>query len=527
MQRNLTSLAEGKFDLLIIGGGIFGAGIARDAAMRGLRVALVEQNDFASGTSSQSSKLIHGGFRYLEQRDFALVAESCRERRILQRIAPYRVKPLPLLLPVYRHDQRPLWLMRLGMTLYDILAMYRNVAPHKTLSPGAAIELEPSMRSEGLVGAIRYYDCQEDDARFCIDNVFDAANRGACCANYCRVTGFQSEGDRLIAAHVSDQLAVGEFDICARMFINAAGPWVEQVAGLMTHSSDPLPRLSASKGTHILLPRLTQTHGIFFQARGDGRMMFVLPWNDCTLVGTTDTDFQGDPAEVRCDESDVEYLLNAVRGIFPNGARGDLSTPTPVLRYSEEPDRTSKNPALRSTSEPASSVNSQALKPLLSAGDVIATTAGVRPLLNSSAANPSARSREHQILRRGENLLSIAGGKYTTYRLIAEQVVDTAFRLLGGRLVRCTTAITPISIDRPPRSGEKIADMPEVYASDVEHAVRNEMAMNVEDVMRRRTGLSLSRYGRADVTKKVEGLLRQAGCQVNLSGIPSSLRGRK
>ena len=172
-------------------------------------------------------------------------------------------------------------------------------------------------------------------------------------------------------------------------------------------------------------------------------------------------------------------------------------------------------------------MNSQAPKPLLSAGDVIATTAGVRPLLNSSAANPSARSREHQILRRGENLLSIAGGKYTTYRLIAEQAVDKAFRLLGAKPVACTTASTPISIDQPARSGEKIADSPEVYASDVEHAVQNEMAMSVEDVMRRRTGLSLSRFGGADVMRKVEGILQHTMCQVNLTGIPNSLRGRK
>src|SRR5580704_14535237 len=158
MQRNLTALTEGTFDLLVIGGGIFGAGVARDAALRGLRVALVDANDFASGTSSRSSKLIHGGFRYLEQHNFALVAESCRERRILREIAPHRVKPLPLLLPVYQGDARPLWLLRLGMTLYDILALYRNIAAHRTLSAEAALELEPSLRGKDQRGVIRFFD---------------------------------------------------------------------------------------------------------------------------------------------------------------------------------------------------------------------------------------------------------------------------------------------------------------------------------------------------------------------------------
>ncbi len=451
MQRNLAALTEEVFDLLVIGGGIFGAGVARDAALRGLRVALVDRHDFASGTSGRSSKLIHGGFRYLETYDFALVAESSRERRILRQIAPHRVVPLPLLLPVYRDSRRPLWLLRLGMSLYDLLALYGNVANHQKLSPAQTRDLEPSLASENLRGAIRFFDCQEDDARFCIDNILHAADLGAVCANYCEVIALQSEGGRLAFARVKDHIEGNEFIIRARVFINAAGPWVERVAALSSSVQGPVPRLSPTRGVHMLLPRLTQSHGIFFQGRRDGRMMFVLPWHDCTLVGTTDTDFTGDPATVRADASDVEYLLAETNALFPQ-THATVS-------------------------------------------DVITTFAGIRPLLRSDARNPSARSREHAIIRGGENLLSIAGGKYTTYRLIARQTVDAAYPILGRKPPPCLTAKTPIPNPRPPHGGERLAEMPEVFASDIEHAVKHEMAQSIDDVMTRRTGLSLSRFG--------------------------------
>jgi glycerol-3-phosphate dehydrogenase len=480
MQRNLSALADGVFDLLIIGGGIFGGGIARDAALRGLRVALVEQHDFASGTSSRSSKLIHGGFRYLEQRAFALVAESTRERRILQDIAPHRVRPLPFLLPVYRGDPRPLWLMRLGMTLYDVLALYRNPAAHRKFSPARTLATEPGLDPNNLRGAIHFYDCQEDDARFCIDNLLHAAALGAVCANYCEVTGFSALDGKINSATVTDHLGAGTFDIRARAFINAAGPWVERVAGLLppTQPGD-LPRLSPTKGVHILLPRITQSHGIFFQGRHDGRMLFILPWNDCTMVGTTDTDFKGDPADVRADVSDVEYLLAEVRSLFPNCG--------------------------------------------LTASDVITTFAGIRPLLRSDTSTPSARSREHSILRRGENLLSIAGGKYTTYRLIAEQVVDAAYGILGCRPAACRTAKTPLPDFRPATAGERIAENPEIFASDVTQAVSEEMASSVEDVMRRRTGLALSRSGGPAVAERVARIMTTAAPQ-DAGRIGASLR---
>ncbi|MDB5300589.1 MAG: Glycerol-3-phosphate dehydrogenase, partial [Phycisphaerales bacterium] len=226
-------------------------------------------------------------------------------------------------------------------------------------------------------------------------------------------------------------------------------------------------------------PRLTQTHGIFFQGRRDGRMLFILPWNDCTMVGTTDTDFKGDPADVRADASDVEYLLAEVRALFPSSN--------------------------------------------FTASDVITTFAGIRPLLKSDASTPTARSREHSILRRGENLLSIAGGKYTTYRLIAEQVVDAAYDVLGSRPAECRTARTPLPNYRPVPTGDRIAEIPDVYVSDVTHAVREEMATTVEDVMRRRTGMALSRSGGPATAERVAHIMTNATPQ-DAERIDASLR---
>src|SRR6266581_575413 len=232
MRRNFSSLGEGVFDVLVVGGGIFGAGIARDAALRGLRVALIDKADFASGTSSRSSKLIHGGFRYLEQAACRLVMESCRERQVLQKMAPHLVRPLPFLLPVYQGDQRSLGKMRIGMALYDALALYRNTARHRGLSAHETLEQEPNIAKQGLRGSIRYYDCQEDDARFCVENILHAAALGASCVNYCELTEFVSQNGSIVAASVEDRIGHDTAQVRAKCFINAAGPWVDRVAGL-------------------------------------------------------------------------------------------------------------------------------------------------------------------------------------------------------------------------------------------------------------------------------------------------------
>jgi glycerol-3-phosphate dehydrogenase len=462
MNRNLRALADQSFDVLVIGGGIFGAGIARDAVLRGLRVALIDRSDFGGATSSCSSKLIHGGFRYLEQYAFGLVAEACRERRIQQTVAPHLVRPRSFLLPVYDGDPRSLGLVRLGMTLYDLIALYRNTAPHRLLSAERTLKAEPALARTGLRGAVQFYDCQMDDARLCLENIIDAAERGAVCANYCELTGFVIRDDRLVAGRVLDRLGAGNFEVTARVFVNAAGPWVDRVANF-TQFNGQRVALSPTKGVHLVLPRLTQEHGIFFQAKRDGRMMFVIPWGDYSLVGTTDTDFAGDPGEARAEPPDIEYLLSEVRALMPEISLGE--------------------------------------------SDVITTFTGVRALLRSDVANPSARSREHRIARHGRNLLSVAGGKYTTYRAIAEQTVNEVYRVLDLRPPAYVTAKTPLPDHRPPPVGEKIADSPIVHASDIRHACEFEMAMTVADVMRRRTGLALSRYGGPETAGRVASLM--------------------
>jgi len=456
MRRNFSALGSEAFDVLVVGGGIFGAGIARDAALRGLWVALIDKADFASGTSSRSSKLIHGGFRYLEQAACRLVMESCRERQVLQKMAPHLVKPLPFLLPVYQGDKRSLGKMRVGMALYDALALYRNYARHRGLSASATIDQEPKLAKHGLLGSILYYDCQEDDARFCVENILHAAKVGAVCVNYCELTGFVSRGENIAAATVEDRIGHETAEVRAKCFINAAGPWVDRVAGLAGAGNS---YLKPTKGVHIVLPKLTEHHAIAFQAKRDGRIMFALPWNDCTIVGTTDTDFSGEPDDVHADAADIEYILSEVHALFPE-AKVDY-------------------------------------------GDIITTFAGLRPLLHTgNGSKPWARSREWQIIHHGSNFMSIAGGKYTTYRAEAEKIVDELFNKLGQKPRECVTAQTLLP---PPASDQDklIADAPKIYASDIRRACEEEMAMSVDDVMRRRTSLALSRFGGPETAASV------------------------
>jgi glycerol-3-phosphate dehydrogenase len=456
MNRDPVALAAEQFDALIIGGGILGAGIARDAALRGLRVALIDKGDFAGATSSASSKLIHGGFRYLEQRAFRLVAESCRERAILQRIARHLVRPQTFLFPVYDRDRHSLLQIRAGAALYDWLARGRNVGAHQSISAARARMKEPALASTGLRGAVMIYDCQEDDARFCLDNVIHAAELGAICVNYCELTGFITREDRIVAARVRDRQSNDSFEIAARNFVNAAGPWAERVSELAPFSNAGVS-LSPTKGIHLLLPKLTQQHALIFQARRDNRILFVLPWGDCSLVGTTDTDWRGDARNARAEADDIEYLLGEVNRLLPDH--------------------------------------------VVTKSDIITTTAGVRALLRSDFALPSQRSREHRIVRQGRNLIHVLGGKYTTHRLIAEQVVGQFSE------APCRTSDIPLPQHRPPPTGEKICDAPAVFASDIAHACEYEMARTVSDVMRRRTNLALSRHGGVDTAGIVARLM--------------------
>lgn len=464
MNRNPAELANKTFDLAIIGGGILGAGIARDATLRGLSVALIEKGDFASGTSSRSTKLVHGGLRYLEQLSFGLVAESCRERTILLDMAPHLVTPLSFLLPAYQGDPRSLAMLRLGTTLYDWLTPRRHVATprHRTLSADETVSAEPSLSREQLRGSVLFYDCQMDDARLCIETVLDAIRRGAACCNYCQVTGFRQTRDRVEALQVIDQLGGHTFDVRAKCFVNATGPWVERVGRFSVGKPAPVS-LSPTKGVHLVIPRMNRKHGIYFQSKRDRRMIFLLPWGDDSLLGTTDTPFRHSADVVHAETADVDYLIAQLRELAPSHA--------------------------------------------IDASEIITSFAGVRALIHSDQRGPSRRSREEQIVASGDNLLTVAGGKFTTFRAISDKVVRRVHRLLGQRPARCLTAATPLTDHRPAAKGLRVCESPSVCESDIVFACTGEMAMTLEDVMRRRTRLALSRFGGRDVATQVSHMM--------------------
>jgi glycerol-3-phosphate dehydrogenase len=385
----LDALTAQPADLLIIGGGITGAGIARDAAMRGLRTVLVEQGDLAAGTSSRSSRLIHGGLRYLEHGRLRLVLEANRERRRLLRLAPHLVRPLAFVFPLHRGDRVPLWRLAAGMWLYDLLALFRNVAPHRMLSKRALLAREPMIRERGLLGGARYFDAQCDDARLVLATARSAALHGARIATYTRVENLELTDGRVTGARVVDLLGGSRGVVRAAAVVNATGPWTDRLRGL----EDPhcRPVLRPTKGVHLVIPRsrLGQKEAIAFLSPIDGRVMFALPWGDDSYVGTTDTDTAEPPETVAADQNDVVYLLRSINALFPNARLGT--------------------------------------------DDVRVTWAGLRPLLADGAGGPSGVSREHAILEGPAGMLTVAGGKLTTYRVMAQDAVDRVVGQLRDR----------------------------------------------------------------------------------------------
>ena len=380
-------------DLVVIGGGITGTGIARDAVRRGLSVVLIEQADFASGTSSRSSKLVHGGLRYLEQYEFSLVFEAVSERRILMEIAPHLVNPLGFLFPVYDNSRKPLWMVNAGMWVYEGLSLFRSPKRHKTLKTQAEVQAEePILDVAGMTGAPLYYDCSTNDARLTLENAIDAANHGAVVASWARVVSFVKDSGRVTGVVVEDR-ATGELKtVSAGAVVNATGPWTDSTLAMSQGGAPHL--LRPTKGVHIVVKhdRLPVRHAVVCLHPEDGRLLFAIPWGEDTYIGTTDTDYQGDPADVAATRADVHYLLAAARKYFPSCDLGD--------------------------------------------DDVISTWAGLRPLIAPPADGvaESNVSREHQIVVHPDGLVTVAGGKLTTYRRMAAEVVDTAVNLL--RLTR-------------------------------------------------------------------------------------------
>jgi glycerol-3-phosphate dehydrogenase len=459
MKRTVEALTDDVFDLLILGGGITGAGVALDAVTRGLRVALIDQGDFASGTSSASSKLVHGGLRYLEHGDFKLVYEALRERRLLLRNAPHQVWPLRFVIPSYRGARVPLWEWRTGLVVYDLLAGSGNLRRSRPVRLPALRREFPGLRTDGLLGGAAYYDAQMDDARLCIEILRTAALQGARVANYMEAVAFEESGGRLTGVRALDRVAGRELTIQARQVLNATGPWVDEVRKLAGVPGTPL--LRPTKGVHVIAPDRGLSAAFLLLHPRDGRVFFVIPWLGKTLLGTTDTLFEDEPEKLTVTPEDVTYLLGGFNHHF---------------------------------------------EPPLQPADILGQFVGLRPLLRSRTDEPSSMSREFRLFPSPNGLLSVAGGKYTTFRHMAEVITDTIVRRLGQRRF-CRTRELPL--DGTPRQPWEPFLAGETAALSGRHGLSREAAQHL-----------VRRYGRR--ARDVAAYLEQspAGAEPVVAGEP-------
>jgi glycerol-3-phosphate dehydrogenase len=503
-RENLTRLDRETFDIAIIGGGITGAGLALDAVLRGLNTVLIEKRDFSAGTSSRSTKLIHGGLRYLEHYDFAMVREGLRERAILTRIAPHLAEPFPFLVPVYRESRRnyshPI-LMRAGMILYSLLAGRFGPGRHRKLSRAEALEYAPGLDPEGLEGALLYYDGLTNDSRLVIDLLKSAHREGACLINHVKVTGLiRNDTGRLTGLTMSDQFGQSALSCRARSIINATGVWMEETLRLPGGNPGNIRKsVRPSKGVHLTIAaeRLPVRGAWLIPSLVGHRFYFVVPWEGRVNIGTTDTDYDGSRETPHAVGNEVTEILAAINSYFPGA--------------------------------------------MLEPADVITSWAGLRPLISDPGVkNTTDISRQEEVIESADGLISIAGGKLTTYRLMAENGIDLAQKRLfeRGELEETRRAVTTESrlcggdLDRPalaelacrmadenelplataehlvfnygseaPRiielsAGDEslrrplLAGLPHI-AAEALYAVRYEMAMTLTDVMTRRTRLAM------------------------------------
>jgi glycerol-3-phosphate dehydrogenase len=492
----LAAMQEGELDLVIVGGGVVGAGAALDAVTRGLSVGIVEARDWASGTSSRSSKLIHGGLRYLEMLDFRLVREALKERGLLlQRLAPHLVRPVQFLYPLtHRGWERPY--VGVGLALYDALAAASStnsgVPRHKHITKRHALRLVPSMRKDALVGAVQYYDAQVDDARHTMFLVRTAASYGALAANRARVTGFIRQGERVTGVKVRDLESGQDFEIRAKQVLNATGVWTDETQSLVGERGQF--RVRASKGIHLVVPRdrIQSQSGLIL--RTSTSVLFVVPWGRHWIIGTTDTDWSLDKAHPAASSRDIDYILEHVNRV--------LVTP-------------------------------------LSREDVEGVYAGLRPLLAGESETTSALSREHVVGHPTPGLVVVAGGKYTTYRIMAVDAVDEVARGIDGRVPPSCTERIPLLgaegydaawnarhrtatryaihvawvehllhrygslatevldlCDENPQLAQGLSGADDYLAAEVVYAVSHEGARHLDDVLTRRTRISIETWDR-------------------------------
>lgn len=383
-KENLQKLKTEIFDILVIGGGINGAGVVRDAALRGLKVALIEADDFAVGTSSRSSKLVHGGIRYLENFEFHLVFEALSERAKLFKIAPHLVHPLRFMIPLFKNSRVGRFKMALGMMLYDLLALFRTPQMHENLNRNETLSRMPILRNGDLLGSSVYSDAYMDDDRLVYETLRSANESSACIINFCKIQKVIFENNKVKQVEVIDKKSGEVFLVNCDHIISSVGPWTDIVG------SDLLPDwkkiLRPTKGVHLTLARerLDLTSAVVMGAQQGNRIVFAIPRHEMIIIGTTDTDFSGNPTDVVVTKDDIEYLLQITNEYFPNA-------------------RITKK-------------------------DILCCYAGVRPLVKDESSSEGKTSREHTILSDPRGVIFVAGGKYTTYRLMAEQIIDAFFK---------------------------------------------------------------------------------------------------
>ncbi|MGW4442422.1 glycerol-3-phosphate dehydrogenase/oxidase [Streptomyces sp. NPDC004682] len=492
----LAEMAERELDVLVVGGGIVGAGTALDAATRGLSTGIVEARDWASGTSSRSSKLIHGGLRYLEMLDFPLVREALKERGLLlERLAPHLVKPVPFLYPLQHRGWERLY-AGTGVALYDVMSMARGhgrgLPLHRHLSRTRALRVAPCLRKDALVGALQYYDAEVDDARFVATLVRTAVSYGAKAANRARVTGFLREGERVVGVRVEDVEGGGEYEIRARQVVNATGVWTDDTQALVGERGQF--HVKASKGIHLVVPRdrIHSSTGLIL--RTEKSVLFVIPWGRHWIVGTTDTAWDLDKAHPAASSADIDYVLEHVNSV--------LAVP-------------------------------------LTRDDVEGVYAGLRPLLAGESEATSKLSREHTVAHPVPGLVVVAGGKYTTYRVMAEDAVDAAVHGLDRRVADSVTEEIPLLgaegypamwnareriaarsglhvarvehllnrygsmtdqlldlIAADPSLGEPLRHADDYLRAEIVYAASHEGARHLDDVLTRRTRISIETFDR-------------------------------
>lgn len=471
----LNELRGTAFDVLIVGGGINGAGVARDAALRGLKVCLLEQGDFASGTSSKSTKIAHGGLRYLRNFEIGLVRESQRERLRLRRQLPHLVKPQSFCYPVYKDGADPLWKVRLGVGFYTLLAGFRERS--RRLSAAETLTTNPHLRPHDLDGSVRYWDDRMDDARVCLETVLSAEESGATCLNYVRVHGIVPQPSGFEAGY-QDIVTGATGTVSARTVCNCAGPWSDQVRGLL---GDSTRMLRPTKGVHIVVPRIESADALILDNPDDNRTFFAIPWDGFTLIGTTDTRYDGDPGRVQVDAADIDYLLDAANHYLP-GAR-------------------------------------------LTGASILHSFAGLRPLVAPASDDlvEGKISRRHLVRPGPPGVVTVLGGKFTTFRQMTQEATDALVESLGFPHRTCITAGRPyfeargstIGFGEQPalwqsleaRYGPRAADVYDICAStpqlgepviegqpvrmgELVFALLEEHAVYLDDLWERRTMLS-------------------------------------